>query len=303
MGKKILYFLIGLVVVVLAVVGTASFFLDTPRATRATAGIAEIRIDGIIMSSPAPGIAGMGMASAPRITSLIERAGRDERVKGLLLTINSPGGGAAASQEIFQEILRFKETGKPVVVSMGETAASGGYYVAAPADHIFASPATMTGSIGAIMELIDTSELLEELGIDIQTLKAGEFKDAGSISRPMSAGEEEYFQDMVDTIQQQFLDDVLKARPLEEDVVEKISDARIILGSEALEMGMVDELGNAIDARRFLAEKTELPEAPPIIVLEEKTFLERWLGLEGQRTPRIEEALMSIYNYGIRLLY
>ncbi len=108
---------------------------------------------------------------------------------------------------------------------------------------------------------------------------------------------------MVDTIQQQFLDDVLKARPLEEDVVEKISDAPIILGSEALEMGMVDEPGNDIDARRFLAEKTELPEAPPLIVLEKKTFLERWLGREAQRTPRFEEALLSIYNYGIRLLY
>ncbi len=161
----------------------------------------------------------------------------------------------------------------------------------------FSHPANMTCSIGASMELVDASELLEELGIEIQTLKAGEFKDAGSISRPRSAGEEEYFQDMVETIQQQFLDDVLKARPLEEEVVEKISDAPIILGSEALELGMVDEPGNAIDARRFLSEKTELPEAPPLIVLE------RWLGLEAQRTPRFEEALLSIYNYGIRLLY
>ncbi len=303
MGKKILYFLIGFVVVVLAVVGTASFFLDTPRANRTARGIAEIRIDGIIMSSPAPGLAGMGMASAPRITSLIDRAARDERVQGLLLVINSPGGGAAASQEIFQELLHFKETGKPVVVSMGETAASGGYYVAAPADYIFASPASMTGSIGAIMELVDASELLENLGLEMATLKAGEFKDAGSFSRALTAMEEEYFQDMVETIQQQFLDDVLKARPLEEEVVERVSDGRIILGSEALELGMVDELGNVNDARRFLAAETGLPDAPPIIVLEEKTFVERWLGLEAQRTPRIEEALMSIYNYGIRLLY
>jgi len=303
LGKKVLYVIIGFVLLILVVLTAFSLFVSPPVPGQRAQGIAEIRVDGVITSTPASGLLSAGMASAPRITGLIDRAARDERVKGLLLVVNSPGGGAAASQEIYRELQRFKETGKPIVVSMGETAASGGYYVSSPADYIFASPATVTGSVGAIMELFDTSELLDMLGIDIKTLKAGDLKDAGSFSRPMTDTEEEYLQSMVDAIHEQFLEDVIKARPLEEEVVEKISDARIVLGSEALELGMVDYLGNANDARRFLADLLGLPEAPPIIVLEEKTFLERWIGLQVDGLPQLKEILFPLYNYGVRLLY
>jgi len=303
LGKKVLYVIIGFVLLILVVLTAYSLFVSAPVPGQRTPGIAIIRIDGVITATPAAGILSQGMASAPRITSLIDRAARDDRVRGLLLVVNSPGGGAAASQEIYRELELFKETGKPIVVSMGETAASGGYYVSAPADYIFANPATVTGSIGAIMELFDTSELMDMLGIDIKTLKAGELKDAGSFSRAMTESEEEYLQAMVDAIHEQFLEDVLKARPLEEEVVEKISDARIVLGSEALELGMVDYLGNSNDARRYLAEKLGLPEAPPVIILEEKTFFERLIGLNLDGLPRLEEMLFPLYNYGVRLLY
>ncbi len=303
MGKKSLYFIVGLVLVVLIIFAVSSLFISFPDPGQRARGIAEIRIDGPIVATPAGGVLAQGMASAPRITGLIDRAARDDRVLGLLLVVNSPGGGAAASQEIYREVQRFKETGKPVVVSMGETAASGGYYVSSPADYIFANPATITGSIGAIMELFDTSELMDMLGIDVKTLKAGELKDAGSFSRAMTEKEEEYFQEMVDEIHRQFLEDVLKERPLDDDIVEKISDARIILGKEALELGLVDYLGSANDARRYLADQLGLPDAPPVIVLEEKTFFERWIGLSLDGLPRLEEILYPLYNYGVRLLY
>ncbi len=178
----------------------------------------------------------------------LRRAKKDNHVKGVLLRINSPGGTVATSQEIQQSVVAFRKAGKPIVVSMIDVAASGGYYVACAADKIVALPGTITGSIGVIMNLYNLEGAEHKLGIESNVVKSGKFKDIGSFSRPMTAEERELLQGIIADTYDQFVTAVSEGRHMDVAAVKKVADGRIISGRQALAAGLVDQLGGYEEA-------------------------------------------------------
>ncbi|MBC1434379.1 signal peptide peptidase SppA [Listeria rocourtiae] len=174
----------------------------------------------------------------------LEQIREDDTVAGVVLNVNSPGGGVVESAQIRDKILQIKKEKKlPVYVSFGSMAASGGYYVSAPADKIFASPETLTGSIGVIMQGYDFSELMKKVGISDNTIKSGEFKDIMSSSRPMTAEEKAIMQSMIDNSYGEFVKVVAQGRGMTEAEVRKIADGRIYDGRQAKANGLIDAFG------------------------------------------------------------
>lgn len=179
----------------------------------------------------------------------------NQKIKAVVIRINSPGGAVGASQELYEEILRLNKE-KPVVASLATVAASGGYYTSLGARYIVANPGTVTGSIGVIMKVPNIGALLEKLGIKTTVVKSGTFKDLGSITRDMTEDERALLQGVMQDIQRQFVTAVAKSRKLSEEQVSTIADGRIMTGHQALDAKLVDELGNfsvAVDKAANLA--------------------------------------------------
>jgi len=182
-------------------------------------------------------------------------------VAGVLLRVDSPGGAVAPSQELYNEVAAYMAEGKPLVVSMGNVAASGGYYVSAPAYKIFASPGTLTGSIGVIFSMPMYQELAKKVGVDFRTMKAGDMKDAGSPFRPMTEKETKYFQALLDDVHEQFITDVAAGRGLDTAKVRALADGRVLTGRQAVESGLIDTIGGFNEALRYLGEICDVPES------------------------------------------
>jgi len=193
-------------------------------------------------------------------------------VKAIVFRIESPGGGVAASQEIYEMVRRVRDEGKPVIVSMGSVAASGGYYVACGADTIVANPGTTTGSIGVIMELPNIEGLLNKVGIHYTIIKSGRFKDSGSPYRDLTSADQKYFQSFVDDAFQQFVKVVADERGLSHDQVLRLADGRVFTGKQAYEAGLVDILGDYETAIRIAAEAGDIT-GDPVIVKERRRRL------------------------------
>jgi protease-4 len=189
----------------------------------------------------------------------------DTSIKAIILRIDSPGGGVAASQEIFEEVRRVRSAGKLVVASMGSVAASGGYYVACIADHIFANAGTVTGSIGVIVQLANASELLDRIGIESTVITSGPFKDSGNPTRTLRPEERQVFQTLVDDVYQQFIEAVAQGRNLPLDVVRQAADGRIFTGRQAKELGLIDDLGSLHDAVRYVASTIGIVGKPKLV--------------------------------------
>ena len=216
-----------------------------------------VNISGTISDRPKRRLIG-GVPSVVRnVVAHLRLAEKDDRVKAVLLKIDSPGGTTTASDLLYHEILDFKRrTGKIVVVCMMNLAASGGYYVALPADLIFAHPTTVTGSIGVILLRPQVSGLMEILGVDVAVNKSGTNKDMGSPFRPTTQAEDHILQEIVDGLGRRFVDLVAQHRNLNTDQLERIADARVFLAADALDAGLVDRIGylqDAIDAAKQLA--------------------------------------------------
>jgi protease-4 len=175
-------------------------------------------------------------------------------VKAIVLRVNSPGGSASASEVIQREVRLIKKV-KPIVISMGSYAASGGYWIATYGDRIFAEPTTITGSIGVFGMQFDVKRLANDFGITFDAVKTGRFADAVTISRPKTPEEIAVLQRMVDWIYAEFIAKVAEGRKLEPTVVEEIAQGRVWSGAEALKIGLVDELGGLEDAIAFAAQK------------------------------------------------
>ena len=193
---------------------------------------------------------------------------KDSSIKAVVVRIESPGGGVSPSQELYQEIGRTGRE-KPVVVSMGSIAASGGYYIASAAQKIYANPGTITGSIGVILQFTNFEELLNKIGFRMEIVKSGKFKDVGNPSREMTPEERAYLQTMIDNVHQQFVRDVARGRRMQEDEVREVADGRIFTGEQSKELGLVDELGNLRDAINAAAKLAGI-EGEPKIVYPEK---------------------------------
>ncbi|WP_088808867.1 MULTISPECIES: signal peptide peptidase SppA [unclassified Listeria] len=192
----------------------------------------------------------------------LEAVRKDTKVKAVLLYVNSPGGGVMESAQIRDKILQIKAERKiPFYVSMGSMAASGGYYISAPADKIFASKETLTGSLGVIMRGYDYSELMKKVGISDNTIKSGEYKDIMSGSRPMTSEEKQIMQRMIDDSYNEFVQVVAEGRGMPEAEVRKIADGRIYDGRQAKENGLIDEFGYQETALAALQKDYDLQDA------------------------------------------
>jgi len=223
--------------------------------------IAVVEVKGIITESS-------------KVVKRLKKYGRDNSVKGILLRINSPGGGVAPSQEIYSEVLRVrKKEGKPVVASLASLGASGGYYIACAADTIFANPGSITGSLGVLMPLSNIQALLKKLGLKAVIIKSGKFKDIGSPTHEMTGEERNILQASVDDVHDQFIEAVAAARKMPVNRVRTLADGRIYTGRQALKEGLVDRLGGFEDAMRLLAERAGIQGEPKIVYEKEERGL------------------------------
>jgi protease-4 len=208
-------------------------------------------------------VTGVIVASKEIIDQLIDFRD-DDTVKAIVLRVDSPGGGVGPSQEIYEEVRKAVKI-KPVVVSMGSVAASGGYYIAAPARRILANPGSITGSIGVIMEFTNFQELLQKIGLRSDVVKSGEHKDIGSPIRPMTDSDRKILQTMIDDVHAQFVDAVAEGRKMDPDIVRSLADGRIFTGRQAMAAGLVDELGNLQDAIDLAAELAGIEGEPKVV--------------------------------------
>jgi protease-4 len=220
--------------------------------------IAIIEVQGVILD-PQP------------IVEKLIKLRKNEKVKAIVLRIDSPGGGVGPAQEIFAEVKKARKE-KKVLVSMGSVAASGGYYIACGADKILANPGSITGSIGVIVESLNVEELLRKLGLRSMVVKSGKHKDLGSPLRPMTTEERKLLQGVIDSVHEQFIRAVAEGRNLPLEKVRELADGRIFSGEQAQELGLVDELGNLEDTLAMAATLAGIRGEPEIIYPEKKRF-------------------------------
>ncbi|HEX9746446.1 MAG TPA: signal peptide peptidase SppA [bacterium] len=232
------------------------------------------------------------------IVELIEQAIDDNHVKAIVVRVNSPGGSAAASDEIYHALKKFSDTGRPVVVSMADVAASGGYYISAAADKIYANPSTLTGSIGVIMQFMNYEGLFDMIGLSDNTLTAGEFKDIGSPTRPMTDDERGLLEDMLREVHGQFKQAVMDGRGIPEDEIDDIANGMIYTGTQAKDNGLVDEIGGLQDAIADAANMANLGDNPVVDKLGDVGFLQELLKQMGavQRPASPIETISQALN-------
>lgn len=245
--------------------------------------VAVVELNGIIMSSR-------------ETTEQLYKQIEDPTVKGIVLRVDSPGGAVGPSQEIYSTVKKLKAK-KPIVVSMGSLAASGGLYVSVGASKIFAQPGTLTGSIGVIMEIPNFTDIASKVGFSMVTIKSGHLKDVGNSFRKMTDEETEFLQSTVKLSHQDFIDAVADGRNIAIEKVMQFADGRVILGSQAKELGLVDEFGDTYDAARavfqILGEPLAQNEEPAIFYpadkyKEFKKFLESVTNLPELLAPHFK---------------
>lgn len=205
------------------------------------------------------------ISESESVVDQIDRMQRDPTVKAVVVRLDSPGGGVAASQEIYDAVRRLREEGKPVVASMGGVAASGAYYVACAADSIVANPGTLTGSIGVIMSFPNTEELFRKVGVKFETIKTGKFKDVGSMWRPMTDDEKALLQEVLGNVYEQFIDAIVDGRSMAREDILPYADGRIFSGDQAEEYGFVDRLGSLEDAIVMASEMAGIEGRPSVV--------------------------------------
>ncbi len=220
--------------------------------------VAIIDVDGIIMNVRSSGILSDGENPVSIFREKLDAAADDKRVKAVVLRINSPGGAVTASDMMYQDLLNFrKDTGKPVVACMMDTAASGAYYLAMACDRVYAHPTTVTGSIGVIMTSLNLEGLLAKVGVRNQTFKAGEHKDILSPLRGATAEERRIIQSILDDLHARFVSVVREGRPkLDVSRLAELTDGRIFDARQALAAGLIDQIGDlhaALDAAKAAA--------------------------------------------------
>lgn len=259
MKKRIIIGLILVFLLILLIMAVQS--VSQPRAGASLKGgdkIGVIDVSGTITGTSTTSLLTGTTNSARDIMAIIRQAASRPDIKAVVLRVDSPGGTSVASQEIGMELDKLRATGKPVVTSMGDVCASGGYWIACSTDHIMANPATLTGSIGVIMELQNVQGLYEKIGVKSIVIKSGEHKDMGSPFRELTAAEQQLLQGIVNDSYQQFIDQVVKGREgkITREQLLPLADGRIFTGAQAKELGLVDSLGDyydAVDQARVMA--------------------------------------------------
>ncbi|MDH4070106.1 MAG: signal peptide peptidase SppA [Ignavibacteria bacterium] len=273
-------FVAGFFAIVLVV--TASLPVDSTETVTYGSGekLGVIEVTGVIRS-------------AKEVNRQVRKYADDSSIRAILIRVDSPGGAVVASQEIYEQIRRARDGGKPVVVSMGAMAASGGYYISCAATRIVANRGTLTGSIGVVAEFLQLEEALDKLGVGVKVIKTGRLKDAGTPVRDMTSEDERYFQSLMDEVHRQFAGVVELERSLEMKTVKLLADGRVFTGEEALRHGLVDTIGTFEDAVLIAAELGGI-EGEPAQVKERKRRV-WWEGLFG-------EAMQSVVDLKTEML-
>ena len=248
-------------------VGVAALFvLAVPTLLRGPDGggalfgprVALVEIDGIIVD-------------VDDIVRELKAYRENPAVRAVVVRINSPGGVVGPTQEVHDALMRLRQAGKPVVASLGSVAASGGYYIAVAADQIYANPGTLTGSIGVIMQMANVDQLMKKVGVDYVVVKAGQFKDIGNFSRPMTPDERRVLQTLLDDVHAQFIDAVAAGRHLDRAQVVQFADGRVFSGTQAKGLKMVDALGGLEEAVTAAAKLAGIP-TPPNVMTPRRRF-------------------------------
>ncbi len=293
-----LAFILGFALPVCACVGTGmitvgalSGLAQQPLSPALGTGdaVAVISLDGAITSTPQDYFFTAGIPPA-RVRSLLAQAAANPSVKAVVVRVNSPGGSVVASDEIYRALLAFE---KPVVVSMGETAASGGYYISCGGDHMMAHPDTLTGSIGVISQFFNIEELMENIGVEAVVITTGPRKDVGSPFREMTEEEEDLWREILDQVYDDFVQVVSEARDLAPETVRELADGSIYTGQRALALGLVDSVGTRQTAIEKAAELGNIVDEPRIIELRvQPSLFEMLYGFQARSAlPALEELL------------
>lgn len=256
--KKGLFFIAAFFLVLMVISALLTVFLkESPISGR----IALVKVEGPILESKS-------------VVDEIRGYVKDRSIKAIVLRINSAGGGVTPSQEIYAEVKR-AASAKKVVVSMGSVAASGGYYIASPATRIVANPGTITGSIGVIMEIPNLKEFMDKLGIKTEVIKSGRHKDMASVFRGIGKEERDILQSLMNDVHEQFISDVAESRKLPQENVRKIADAKVFSGRQAIDIGLVDELGDLQHAIKVAATLAGIDGEPEVVIKKKKSpFME-----------------------------
>ena len=274
--RKLFLFMFG----VLALVGISSIVSPWMEDQVTDNRIGVVEITGLIQDSQG-------------IVNQIKKFREDERIRGIVLRIDSPGGTVGPSQEIYDEVLKTREGKKIIYASMGTLAASGGYYIASAANQIYANPGTLTGSIGVIMAFSNMKGLMDKIGLQPEVIKAGKFKDTGSPARPMTEKERSLLQDVVTDVHQQFIEAVAKGRNLSVAEVSKVADGRILTGRQALSMNLVDKLGGMQVSIDQLAREIGIIGEPKIIKETKSVEFLDWL-LQATLNQPVMQKYLSV---------
>ncbi|MDU5334787.1 signal peptide peptidase SppA [Enterococcus sp.] len=272
----------------------------TEEAGSSTEKIAKLVVEGTIVDDGTSGLFSTDSYNHSSFMKQLAKIKNDSTIKGILLEINSPGGSVYETAEVTRALKEIQKDKKiPIYASMESQAASGGYYIAANSDRIFATEDTMTGSIGVIMSSMNYSGLMEKLGITDATIKSGALKDIGSSSRPQTKEDKEVLQAFVDSMYGRFVKVVAEGRDMDEAAVRKLADGRIYDGAQALQNGLVDDIGFPDQALQALRKDKGLSDAKVISYTSGSTnFMNTWFGnslaeLQGIK-PSQEELVRNI---------
>ncbi|MBX6316025.1 MAG: signal peptide peptidase SppA, partial [Isosphaeraceae bacterium] len=235
--------------------------------------IAVVEVEGVILDD-----------EVEHALRQIRQARDDDMVKAVVLRIDSPGGTVSGADRIWRELATLKARKKPVVASMGGLAASGGYYIAAPADKILAEPMTLTGSIGVLLELPQLKGLMEKIGVDVATITTGEWKDAGSPFRPITPEERTRWHEVIDDAYDRFVRVIAQGRNLPLEEVKRVANGKVYTAQEAVTYKLVNELGYLDDAI-LQAQRLARLETAHVIRYARQSPLESLLGLSARKPP------------------
>jgi protease-4 len=244
-------------------------------------------------------VKGMILDSKETVRQLRHFLKKDD-IKAVVLRVDSPGGVVAPSQEIYEEVRKFAAK-KKIVVSMGSLAASGGYYISAPATLIYANPGTITASIGVLIKLSNIEALMDKIGIKSTVVKTGKFKDAGSPVRPLSDEDRAMFQSVIDSTHNQFIKAVATGRKLPEDEVRRIADGRVLSGEQALALKLVDRLGTLQDAIEEAGRLAGIKGEPEVLLPPKKKL--NYLDLLSGGVEEKFDGALNKFGRGMQLMY
>ena len=283
----IIVFFVVVPILILSVLMASSKTINSENITPQEKNlVAVIDVNGIIMDSK-------------DVVEKLYKFSSDEKFKGIILKVNSPGGAVAPSQDIYNTILKLKSK-KPIYAVMDSMAASGGYYVSAPCTKIYAQKGTMTASIGVISQFVNFKNLSEWFGLKIETVKSGKLKDFGSPYRDMTDEERGYWQNMSNTIHEDFIQDVAKARNIDVNKLREVADGRVLIGTKAKEANLIDEIGGINDASVAMFKELNIKlgenEMPKLYYTENK--LKEFKKLLNQSL-----SFFSRSQQGVRLMY